>query len=124
MRDYIFTFPNESTENQFLQMAHNEQVPIRWIALDPNSEYDGEHQLTSEDVWNALSSSIMDTLCDNLTDQENSPPWPRSPFEEWTQSSKRALIFLAVTEFACVGDRLPEPTSIIRAFKDGRLPNP
>ena len=124
MRDHVFTFPNENTEQKFLEMAEAAGVKAQWVAIDPNSEYDGEHRVANEEVWDALSTCVREIISDQVEDQKNTPSWPRTPFEQWTQTDKRRFIFLAVTEFACVGDRLPENSQVLRAFREGRLPNP
>ena len=124
MRDYIFSFQDEDQERDFLEMAQARGVKPKWVAVDPNPEFDGEHKFADEDVWNALSKCIQETLEDSLSEEENQPPWPRTSLEQWEQESRRQLILLAVKEFACIGDQLPKQASILRAFREGQLPNP
>ena len=125
MRDHIFTFPDASTEQKFLEMAEAAGVKTWWIAVDPDSSiHNGEYQFASQETWDDLPRCVQEIINDNIPDEQNTTPWPTTPFEDWTCEDQRKFIFMAVQEFECVGDRLPEKRHVLTAFREGRLPNP
>ena len=76
--NYLFTFPDNLTEKQFLDLAAQRNVTAKWVSLNPNPLYNHEWQFTDE--------KIFPTVLNNDT---SSPTWPDANPNEWTPEEKR-----------------------------------
>ena len=97
MPQIILTFPDRATEDLFLRMAREQGIDARWVAVNPNLEYDHEWQFTDDMIWDSLAPSIAEIINEEF--HGGQPVWPRNPFSSWLPFQRRMLIEMAVTRW-------------------------
>ena len=119
MSQFIVDFPDQETQDQILNMAHQQKVHTKWIIVDPNTEYLHEFQFAEEAIWYSLSEAITITIND---EPEGQAKWPTLPFKEWPVQDRRTLITLAVTRWNYLGPNGADSESVIRDYRQGMIP--
>ena len=131
-QQFIFTFEDRATRDEFLDLAEENGVPARWIALSPKEEYDNEREFAYEEMFDDLAWTVLRTIEEDLGNEVDESEdrsgageyaWPDLGFREWTQDDRRELVTLAVTRWNHLGPNGAEWQSILRDHKAGLIPH-
>lgn len=129
---FIFTFTDRDTRNEFLDLAEENDVPAHWIALSPKEEYENEREFAYEAMFEDLAWTVLRTIEEDLGNDvdegkdrsgEDRYAWPDLGFREWAQEDRRELVRLAVVRWNHIGPNGADPESILRDHRDGLIPH-
>ena len=129
---FIFTFEDRATRDEFLDLAQKNGVPARWTAVDPNPEYEHEHEFAYEEMFEGLAWTVIRTIeedIENYVDEGEDRSgtgqyaWPDLAIKEWNQEDRRDRVRLAVTRWNHIGPNGAEPASVLRDHKAGLIPH-
>ena len=111
---HLFTFPDKTTANVFTTLAQQCDVHTRWIAVDPNPDYDHEWRFTDDLIFESVFNTTFEIINDALADR------PRTKRDECSTQHKSDLIDLPITEWGYLGNNGPEPRDVITELSKAR----
>ena len=138
--DYLFTFQNDNDQDLFIHLAHRLGIEARWVAVDPNPEYDHQWRFAGEGAFAGVITGVNHAL-HNDPDLSNGSPSTNDELQptggakrnndqdpsthtRWTQEAKRELVHTAVTKWGYLTDQGLLEDDVRRDLSTGATPSP
>ena len=118
-RTYLVDCLDQGQEEMLLRDLSRLGIPHRWVAMDPNPEYDGEHLVGDISSYWQLIESVSQLLAEDPGHTD----WPDLDPDLWPEEDRRTLVHLAATRWNYLGANGCEGPDVTRDYHLGLLPH-